>query len=189
MPIQIHPMGLILALLFAGSMGGLLLWMLWLPIQIPAAAAKARRSVFAVKRIVVPTVGLPYAERAVELACRLGQEQNAEVLLVHVLEVPRTLPLGVPLPEAEAEAVRILERAESIVTLHGLKSQKIVHRARIAGEEIARIAGEQDVDMIVLGARAKVGLREEMLGRTSDLVLRHAPCEVIVDKLPSSEVS
>ena len=51
---------------------------------------------------------------------------------------------------------------------------------------IARIASEQDVDMIVLGARAKVGLRDEMLGRTSDLVLRHAPCEVIIDKLPDS---
>jgi len=186
MPIQIHPLGIILALIFAGSMGGLLLWMLWLPVKIPAAAAKAYRSVFAVKRILVPTIGLPYAERAVELACRLGQEQKAEVFLVHVLEVPRTLPLGVPMPEAEAEAVKVLERAESIVSRHGLEPQKIVHRARIAGEEIARIASEQDVDMIVLGARAKVGLRDEMLGRTSDLVLRHAPCEVIIDKLPDS---
>jgi len=186
MPIQIHPLGLVLALLFAGSMGGLLLWMLRLPVKIPAAAAKAYRSVFAVKRILVPTIGLPYAERAVELACRLGQEQKAEVFLVHVLEVPRTLPLGVPMPEAEAEATKVLERAESIVALHGLEPQKIVHRARIAGEEIARIAGEQDVDMIVLGARSKVGLRDEMLGRTSDLVLRLAPCEVIIDKLPDS---
>jgi len=189
MPIQIHPLGLALALLFAGTMGALLLWMLWLPVQIPAAAAKAHRSVFAIKRILVPTVGQPYSERAVELACRLGQEQKAEVILVHILEVPRTMPLGVPLPEAEAEAFKVLERSESIVTLHGLKPQKLVQRARIAGEEIARIAGEQDVDMIVLGARAKIGLRDEILGRTSDLVLRQAPCEVIVDKLPSSESS
>jgi len=41
MPIQIHPLGLVLALLFAGSMGGLLFWMLRLPVKIPAAAAKA----------------------------------------------------------------------------------------------------------------------------------------------------
>src|SRR6266566_1596280 len=108
MPIQIHPLGLILAVLFASSMGALLLWMLWLPVKIPAAAAKAHRSVFAVKRILVPTLGQAYAERAVELACRLGQEQKAEVFLVHVLEVPRTLPLGVPLPEAETEAVKVL---------------------------------------------------------------------------------
>jgi nucleotide-binding universal stress UspA family protein len=189
MPIQIHLMGLMLALLFTGSMGGLLLWMLWLPVKIPAAAAKARRSVIAIKRILVPTVGLPYSERAVELACRLGHEQKAEVVLVHVVEVPRTMPLGVPLPEAEAEATKVLERAESIVTLHGLKPKKMVQRARIAGEEIARIAAEQDVDMIVLGARAKIGLRDEILGRTSDLVLRHASCEVIVDKLPGSESS
>jgi len=189
MPIRIDPIGLIIALLFAGSMGGLLIWMLRLPANIPAAAAKARRSVFAIKRILVPTVGLPYSERAVELACRLGQEQKADVILVHVVEVPRTMPLGVPLPEAEAEAAKALERAESIVTLHGLKSQKILQRARIAGEEIARIPAKEEADMIVLGARAKVGLRDEILGRTSDLVLRHAPCEVIIDKLPGSESS
>src|SRR3990172_2529337 len=117
MPIRIDPIGLIIALLFAGSMGGLLIWMLRLPANIPAAAAKARRSVFAIKRILVPTVGLPYSERAVELACRLGQEQKADVILVHVVEVPRTMPLGVPLPEAEAEAIKVLDRAESIVAL------------------------------------------------------------------------
>ena len=187
--VEVHSLGIALAFFFVGALGSVLWWMLHPPVQIPAAAAKAHRSVFAVKRILVPTVGLPYSERAVELACRLGQEQKAVVLLVHILEVPRTLPLGVPLPEDEAEAAKALERAESIVTLHGLQPQKIIHRARIAGEEIARIAGEQDADMIVLGARAKVGLRDEMLGRTSELVLRHAPCEVIIDKLPGSESS
>lgn len=187
--VEIHSLGIALAFFFVGALTSVLWWMLHPPGQIPAAVAKARRSVFAVKRILVPTVGLPYSERAVELACRLGQEQKAEILLVHILEVPRTMPLGVPLPEAEAEAARVLERAESIVALHGLQPQKIVQRARIAGEEIARIAAREDVDMIVLGARAKIGLRDEMLGRTSDLVLHLAPCEVIVDKQPGSESS
>jgi len=65
-----------------------------------------------------------------------------------------------------------------------LKTDKMIHRARIAGEEIARIAREKDVDMIVLGIRSHVGLTENILGRTSDVILRHAPCEVIIDKLP-----
>ncbi|HEY5600386.1 MAG TPA: universal stress protein, partial [Candidatus Manganitrophaceae bacterium] len=168
---EIHPFGAAIALFFLVSLISILWWMLHPPTYIPAAAAKARRSVFAVKKILVPTVGLPYAERGVELACRLGGEQGAEIFLVYVIEVPRTMPLGIPLAESEKEAESALERAVSIVNLHGLPSQKIIQRARLAGEEIARVARERDVDMIVLGIRSEQGLRGELLGRTSDIVL------------------
>lgn len=181
---QIHPFGAAIAIFFLVSLISILWWMLHPPAYIPAAAAKARRSVFAVKKILVPTVGLPYSERGVELACRLGDEQEAEIFLIYVIEVPRTMPLGIPLAEAEKMASEALERADSIVTLHGMKSQKIIQRARLAGEEIARVARDRDVDMIVVGIRPDAGLRGELLGRTSDIILRHSPCEVLIDKLP-----
>jgi len=181
---QINPLGGVIALFFVVSLISILWWMLHPPDYIPAAAAKARRSVFAIKKILVPTVGLPYAERGVELACRLGAEQGAEILLTYVVEVPRTMPLGIPLPDAEQEGNEALERACSIVKLHGLPSQKILQRARLAGEEIARIARDRDVDMIILGIRSEPGLKDAILGRTSDIILRHSPCEVLIDKLP-----
>lgn len=181
---EINPLGAVIAAFFVTSLVCVLWWMLHPPVAIPAAAAKARRSVFAVKRILVPTVGLPYSERGVELACRLGEDQKAEILLTYIVEVPRTMPLGIPLAQAEKEANEALERATSIVSLHGLASQKIIQRARLAGEEIARVARDRDVDMIVLGIRPDPGLRGELLGRTSDIVLRHSPCEVVIDKLP-----
>jgi nucleotide-binding universal stress UspA family protein len=181
---SIHPLGAAIALFFISALITVLWWMLHPPLQIPAAAAKARRSVFAVKKILVPTVGFSYSERGVELACRLGDEQEAEIVLVYVIEVPRTMPLGIPLPEAEKMAQEALERAHSIVTIHGLRSQRIIQRARLAGEEIARLARDKDMDMIVMGIRPEAGLRGELLGRTSDIVLRHSPCEVLIDKLP-----
>lgn len=181
---QIHPLGAFIALFFVVSLISTLWWMLHPPVYIPAAAAKARRSVFAIKKILVPTTGATYAERGVELACRLGEDQKAEILLVYVIEVPRTMPLSIPLTEAEAKANAALERATSIVKLHGLPSQAVIQRARLAGEEIARIAKDRDVDMIILGISPEQGLKREFLGRTSDIVLRHSPCEVIIDKLP-----
>lgn len=180
----INPLGAAIAFVFVVSLISILWWMLHPPAQVPAAAAKARQSVFSIKRILVPTVGLPYSERGVELACRLGDAQKAQILLTYVLEVPRTMPLGIPLAEAEKEANDVLERAVSIVKLHGLPSQKILQRARLAGEEIARIARDRDVDMIILGIRSEPGLRDAILGRTSDIILRHSPCEVVIDKLP-----
>ncbi len=180
----IQPLGTMLAAVFALSMGGLLWWMLHPPAQVSAAAAKAHRSLFAIKRVLVPTSGTAYSERGVELACRLGQEQRARIILAAIMEIPRTMPLDVPQPEAERQAEVSLARARSIISLHGMEAEPVVLRARAAGEEIVRLAREMDVDMIVMGIRAQVGMREAILGRTSDVVLRHAACEVIIEKLP-----
>lgn len=182
---EIHPLGVVLSLGFVIALTWLIWWMLHPPIQISATAAKARRSVFAVKRILVPVVGHTYSERGVELACRLGEDQKAEILLAYVLEVSRTMPLGIPLIDAEAEANRILDGAETIVKLHNLISEKLIRRARLAGEEIARMAMDRDVDMIVLGINPRRGIRASILGTSSDTILRNAPCEVIIDKLPT----
>lgn len=180
--ITLHPTGIVLAALFAGSMGWLLWWMLHPPPPVPLEVAKARRSVDALKRILVPTVGAPYSERGVELACRLGVEQKAEIVLIYVLEVPRTLPLGTPLPQDEPKAQEALQRAQEIVTLHGLPLIAKVERAREAGEGILHAAKDYEADLIVLGVRPRVGAAADLLGRTSTLLLRRAACEVIIDK-------
>jgi len=185
MPPELHItfLGAFLAFIFAASMGVLLWWMFHVPRAIPLAAAKARRAVGAIKKILVPTSGALYSERGIELACRLGEEQKAEIYLVTIIEVSRTLPLEAPMPEAETKAEDIIKRGESIVSLRGLKAKGEVRRGRIAGEEIIRAAKDWEADLIVMGIRSEIRMAQEILGRTSDLVLRRAPCEVIVDKL------
>jgi nucleotide-binding universal stress UspA family protein len=181
--IQISFLGALLAFCFAASMGILLWWMFHVPRVIPLAAAKARRAVGAIKKILVPTSGTLYSERGIELACRLGEEQKAEIYLVNVIEVPRTLPLEAPMPEAETRAEEVIKRGEEIVTLRGLPVKGEVKRGRVAGEEIIRAAKDWEADLIVMGIRSEIRMAQEILGRSSDLVLRRAPCEVIVDKL------
>lgn len=180
--VQVTGLGAFLAFIFAVSMSSLMWWMLHVPKAIPSAAAKARRSVGAIRRILVPTLGIPYSERGVELACRLGQEQEAEIWLTYVVEVPRTLPLGASLPEDETKAKAALERAEQIVQLRGLQPVSMIEKARIAGEEIIRTALENRIDLIVLGIRPKGEGSSSVLGRTTEILLRRAPCEVIIDK-------
>jgi len=181
--IQITFLGTLLAFCFTTAMGILLWWMFRVPRAIPLAAAKARRAVGAIKRILVPTSGTPYSERGIELACRLGEEQKAEIYLVNVIEVPRTLPLDAPLAEAEIRAGDVIKRGEEIVTLRGLPVKAEVKRGRVAGEEIIRAARDLEADLIVMGIRSEIRMAQEILGRTSDLVLRRSPCEVILDKL------
>ena len=181
--IPIHPLGFILAVIFAVSMGGLMWWMLTVPRSLSAPVARARVSVEAIKRILVPTIGNVFAGREVELACRLGQEQKAEILLAYLMEVPRTLPLDASMPEEETKAKEALELAKTIVDLHGLPSTMEMLRSRVAGERIAQVAREQDVDMIVVGMRPGMGLAYEAFARTVDVLMRKAPCELLIDRV------
>ena len=87
------------------------------------------------------------------------------------------------MPEAEAKAKDIIKEGETIVNLRGLEVKGGVRRGRIAGEEIIRAAKDWEADLIVMGIRSEIRMAQEILGRTSDLIIRRAPCEVIVDKL------
>jgi len=178
-------LGVVLALLFAVVMGGLLWWMLHPPKAITAVAAKMKYTVGALKRILVPTVGEAYSEKGVELACRLGREQNADILLAYVIEVPFTLPLGAPLERADARAKEALERAEGVVTRHRLRFAKKVERARQAADGIIRVAKDEGVDMIVLSLPPSGKREGRLFGRTTEVLLRRAPCELVINKLPA----
>jgi hypothetical protein len=62
---SIHPLGALLSFSFLGILLGTLWWMLHPNAFVTQAAARARQSVFSIKKILVPTVGLPYTERSV----------------------------------------------------------------------------------------------------------------------------
>lgn len=180
------PLGVFLGLLFGLLMGGLIWWMLHPPRQITEVAAKMKHTVGALKRILVPTVGEAYSEKGVELACRLGREQDADILLAYVIVVPFTLPLGAPLERAEGKAKEALDRAEGVVLRHRLRYAKRVERARQAANGIIRIAKEQDVNMIVLSLPPSGKREGKVFGRTTEFLLRRAPCELVINKLPSA---
>ncbi|MGB9736160.1 MAG: universal stress protein [bacterium] len=180
-------LGVVITIIFLSSIISLLWWMLHVPPIIPQAAAKAHREVEALKTLLVPTQGMAYSERGVEVACRLGAEQNATIILVYVIEVPRTLPLNAEMGEEDEKAQEAIKQAEQLATLHRMRTISLIVRSRSAGEEIVKLAKEQNADVIVMGIRQHVGLKENILGRTSDIVLRKAPCEVIIDKLPAEE--
>lgn len=181
--IQLSPAGVAIAAVFATAMALLIRWMFRVPRPVSLDVARARRSLDAARVILVPITGASYSERGVELACRLAQEQGAAIVLVHVIEVPRTLPLGAPLPEAEREAQEALETGRQVVALHNLTVRTIIQRARTAGDGIIAAAGDQRADLIVTGLASRGEHAHAGWGRTADTLLHRAPCEVIFDKV------
>lgn len=155
-----------------------------LPAALSSTLSDSQRAVAQVRRIVVPVDPDVETGRAVELACRLGQAQRAEIVLVHVVAVPHVLPLDHPLPEAMLRAERALALGGAIVAEHDLIAHKRVLRDRSIGGAIVRLAREEGADLIVMEAGGDARSAEGPPGRTAQEILRRAPCEVLLDRGP-----
>jgi nucleotide-binding universal stress UspA family protein len=185
----LNPLGMLLAAVFAILMASLLIWMFRVPAPVAQAVARARRSVSGIKRILVPTRGAEHDERAVELACRLGQEQKSQIILTYVLEIPLTLSLGTALPEEEKKANDAMQRSIDIVKVHNLEPIPRVERDREAGRGILRTARDLGVDLVVMGMDPARSHFADALGRTTETLLRQANIEVIIDKHPAGRAA
>ena len=184
---SLHPLGIGIAIAFGLSMAGMLWWMLHPPQPIQAAVAKAMRGVSAIARILVPVRGSTYNERAVELACRLGAEQKANIIACHVLEVPLALPLNTPLPAEEKRADEVLLRAREIIEHHGLPAETVCTRERDVARGVLRVAQEKEVDMVVIGINPRQLAAGESIAPATQALLRKSRIEVIVDLHPEVE--
>lgn len=179
-----NPIGVFLAIIFVASMGLLFFWMFRVPPQVPREVAVVRRSVAAMQRIMVPVSGKIASERAVELACRLGAAQKAEIILAYIIEVPFTLSLGTLMPAEEAKGEEALCTARFIVEQHGLpvKTKIVPHRYAWGG--ILHLVQKEVVDAIVMSVGAGRPGMAGAMSRTTQEILQRAQCEVILDKVP-----
>ncbi|MDQ2800770.1 MAG: universal stress protein [Armatimonadota bacterium] len=135
--------------------------------------------------LLIPAVDQPYSNRALEVAYRLAQGTNARVQLAYLIEVPRILPLDAALPEAEAVAANALHIAERAAIPYKVNVHSVIHRTRKAHDRILSLIPEENVDLLVLGARPDRtrGLPGDM---ARELFLA-APCEVIVDYIANEK--
>jgi nucleotide-binding universal stress UspA family protein len=182
--LTLNPIGIAIASVFAVSISSLLWWMLHPPAPVQAAVAKAVRGLSTVHKILVPVRGSSYNERAVELACRLGTDQQAQVIATYVIVVPLALPLSTPLPPEEKLGAEVLERARAIIEHHGMQPVTVVQRERDVARGVLRVAQDHDVDMVVLGINPKQLAAGESVGKATEHLLRKSHIEVIVDMHP-----
>jgi nucleotide-binding universal stress UspA family protein len=134
------------------------------------------------QRILIPILDIPSVERGIDLARRLRENLETEIRLLHVIEVPMTLPLEASLPQEETKAREILRRGESLANLWGSKFANEIKRGRLASEEIIRTAEDWGADMIVMSVQLRTQLWQKIFGRTSERVRGKGPWEVLLDE-------
>jgi nucleotide-binding universal stress UspA family protein len=107
-----------------------------------------------------------------------------EITLVHVIEPPPYPEFGYAhIPSKEADRKRAanenLEAQCQKLARGGVKSSSVL-RSGNAFHEIAEQAREQSTDLIVIATHGRGVIARALLGSTTERVVRHAPCPVLV---------
>jgi nucleotide-binding universal stress UspA family protein len=131
--------------------------------------------------------GGPMSEAQLHLACRAANDIGGLVRVLHVAELPRHLPLDVPIPASEQERIdALLDRAEQIAARYNVPCHIGVDRARAVGEAIIANAEECKARAIFIGLRDRHRPGTSLLlSGTLRHVLQHAPCPVQIGYLPA----
>ena len=137
-------------------------------------------------RILVATGGSPWSRNAVSTSVRLAVAWQAEMRIVHILEDdPQYQPPGMDVsdPQLRAEMEEAGEQILSHAAEHAAEAQ-VVYEATLhwgeIPEEIVRLAGEHQCDLMVMGTRHLSGEKRLMTGRICNAVIATAPCPVLV---------
>lgn len=139
-----------------------------------------------IQRILFPTDFSTNSATAAKYACELATRFDAELHLLHTLEVHATVTpefsMGLALPSRIAESRAAVEKAlGEVLDPQWSVGRKLVH-AILEGSpkvEIVRYAREQDIDLIVLATHGRTGLAHVVLGSVAENVVRTAPCPVL----------
>ena len=125
-------------------------------------------------------------EEAVKLACELAKKSKAEVYVVYIIEMNRSLPLDAVIESDVTKAENILTRAEDIASENDYELETDLIQAREAGPAIVDEARERKIDLILMGLNYKKRFGAFDLGRAIPHVLEEAPCHVLLLREPTS---
>ncbi len=137
------------------------------------------------RSLLVPIDDSGASWQALSVACDIARRgKSRRVLAMHVIEVPRRLPLDAEMVAEFEHGDRILERAESLARAQRVDIAADLVQAREAGTAIVDEARERGVDAIVIGIDYHRPHGTFQLGRLPRYALEHAPCEVWLIRYP-----
>lgn len=118
-------------------------------------------------KVLLAVDGSKYSDAAVRAVIAHCQRQDAEVLVLHVVEVSSVFnfPLGVLEKQRKLASV-LLGRAAKQLRAAGFQVKTLVSQGDPA-EEIIDKAAEKGADLVVLGSHGKSGLRRFLMGSVS----------------------
>jgi nucleotide-binding universal stress UspA family protein len=155
-------------------------------IKTPSGERAAAALPLQVKSILVPLDFSPPSMKALQYAVAFARQFKAKLTLVHVVEPVATpdfaasFPLAIENDKLMAAANRQLEGVVKAARVPRGTVEKLLVRFGRSFNEIAAAARTRKVDLIIISTHGYTGLNHALLGSTTERVVRHAPCPVLV---------
>jgi nucleotide-binding universal stress UspA family protein len=147
------------------------------------AVAQPTSPVMALKNILVPLDFEELSLKSLEYAVPFARKYGARITLVHVVSpADHLLDFSWPVPLEEQRLARLEERLDQIredMIPAELVVNTMVRQSR-PFDAILEVADEIGADLIVLTTHGRTGLDRALLGSTAEIVVRRAPCPVLV---------
>lgn len=139
-----------------------------------------------IKSVLVPLDFSASSLKALDYAVAFARQFKAKLTLVHVVEPIATpdfaasFPLGVENDRSMEAAKEKLESVLKSARVPAASVEKLLVRFGRSFHEIADAARTLKVDLIIISTHGYTGLKHVILGSTTERVVRHAPCPVLV---------
>lgn len=134
--------------------------------------------------VLVPVNGSELDDEIVRLAAATAKQVGAQLVIVYVIVVRRTLALDVELEDEVRKGEGVLDRAEKAASVVEVEFTSELLQARATGPAIVDEAIERQARLIVMGVTYRRRFGEFYLGQTTPYVLKNAPCRVWVAREP-----
>jgi basic amino acid/polyamine antiporter, APA family len=133
--------------------------------------------------VLVPLGDGVYDESVLATAEKLAARRRRGIHVLALITVPQSLPIGAPMPEAEAEAETMIEQAKLQA---GARVSGHVEKVRSgqAGRRIIEEALDMRAAAIVMPLPRRVN-GASVFGKTLETVLAERPCRVIIESEPN----
>jgi amino acid transporter/nucleotide-binding universal stress UspA family protein len=130
-------------------------------------------------RILAPLSNPASVSSLLAIASAIAKKHDAEVILLHVVEVEEGLPLRAGL-EREDEIEPIFEGAEDSLRQCGIPVRSMVRVSHRISQGILETAAEENCNFIILGREKQESFLERVYSSVVDSVIRESPCEVAI---------
>lgn len=140
-------------------------------------------------RILLAIDNSRYSEAATQAIASLIRTQDAEVFVLHVVESPY---VDTEKHQNQLEQARKwVQDAAGTLNRVGFKTDtSVTHLGENNIQDvILEFAAQWHPGLIVLGSHGRTGLKRFLIGSVSDAVSRHAPCSVLIVRMPPSQCS
>ena len=153
-----------------GSIAESVLHQAVVPILTVGPRAKIPTATSPLRRVLCPVNFSPSSQTSLEHAAALAAQTGAELVIAHINEAPAG-------KSPQESLQQLCEWIPAAVRTRCPVKEHVSQGA--AAEQIVKAAEDSHADLLVIGAPPRSRLGEVLLGSTTELVIRSAPCPVL----------